>query len=56
MSVPQNASENVLLTALATKHYDVCDAESQSGKTIWLGIEKEKDDGQWKVRKMPKTF
>jgi hypothetical protein len=33
---------------LASKYFDACDANSQSGKTVWIGIDKQQD-GKWKV-------
>ena len=38
VTVPMDDSENKLLTRLAEEYYITCDAEAQSGKTVWVGI------------------
>ena len=48
ISVPQNSTENASVADLASKYFDACDANSQSGKTVWIGIDKQQD-GKWKV-------
>lgn len=37
--LPQTETENKAITELAGKFRQICEAENQSGKTIWLGIE-----------------
>ena len=48
VSIPIDGSENKLLTRLAEEYYIACDAEAQSGKTAWIGIEPDPTHkGRW---------
>ena len=50
VTVPMDDSENKLLTRLAEEYYITCDAEAQSGKTVWVGIVPDiKIKGRWVV-------
>ena len=50
VTVPMDDSENKLLTRLAEEYYITCDAEAQSGKTVWVGIVPDKViKGRWVV-------
>ena len=50
MSIPLEESENDLITQIGDEFYTQCEAKSQSGKTLWIGIERDKD-GDWSVKK-----
>ena len=52
MSNPLEKSENDLLLQLGDQFYEVCEAGAQSGKTLWIGIERG-EDGKWAVSKDP---
>ena len=39
VAVPMDSSENKQFTAIAEQYYVTCEAEEQSGKTAWLGIQ-----------------
>ena len=45
ISTPLDEDENKKITKLGQDFYDVCEAKSQSGKTLWIGIEKK--NGTW---------
>ena len=48
VSNPLEKSENDLLLQLGDKFYEVCEAGAQSGKTLWIGIERD-ENGKWAV-------
>ena len=50
VSNPLEKSENDLLLQLGDKFYEVCEAGAQSGKTLWIGIERGEND-KWVVSK-----
>ena len=39
VAVPMDSSENKLFTGIAEEYYVTCEAEEQSGKTAWIGIQ-----------------
>lgn len=47
-----------LVTKLAEKYYETCDAGSKSGKTIWVGIKNNAANGtmEWRVREEGKKY
>ena len=50
VAVPMDASENKLLTRIAEEYYITCDAQAQSGKTAWIGIQPDPTvKGRWQV-------
>ena len=50
VSNPLEKSENDLLLQLGDKFYEVCEAGAQSGKTLWIGIERG-ENNKWAVSK-----
>ena len=50
VSNPLDKTENDLLTQLGDKFYDVCEADAQSGKTLWIGIQRDSSE-KWAVCK-----
>ncbi len=51
VSIPLSNTENDLITQLSEDFYIPCEAEEQSGKTTWIGIEPT-GNGRWMVSKM----
>ena len=50
ISTPLDEMENKKITKFGEEFYDVCQAKSQSGKTLWIGIERN-SNGDWtKIR------
>ena len=49
ISNPLDETENDLLLGLGNQFYNVCEAGSQSGKTLWIGIERDSAN-KWAVR------
>ena len=49
-----DSSENQLFTKIAAEYYVTCEAEEQSGKTAWIGIEPDATvkPTRWKVSKL----
>ena len=39
------------MTELAMEYYDKCEAKAKSGKTVWIGIEGNEQEGKWQVNK-----
>ena len=48
VSNPLDKTENDLLTQLGDQFYDVCEAKEQSGKTLWIGIQRDEAE-KWAV-------
>ena len=46
--MPLTKAENNILLELGDQFYEVCEAASQSGKTLWIGIERD-ESGKWAV-------
>lgn len=44
VATPLDKTENDLVKAFGVQFYNVCEAASQSGKTLWIGIEKDAED------------
>ena len=55
MGIPIDESENDRITLIGEQFYDQCEAKSQSGKTLWIGIERDQD-GDWSVRRFLKCL
>ena len=55
VSNPLDKTENDLLTQLGDKFYGVCDAAAQSGKTLWIGIQRDSSE-KWAVSNRPPQF
>ena len=49
MSLPLEKAENNKVQALGDSFYEKCEANEQSGKTLWIGIERDQDF-KWAVR------
>ena len=50
VSVPLDGNENTRLTSLSQQYYYECEADTQSGKTAWIGIKpSEQNERQWVV-------
>ena len=48
VSTPLNSIENDAITRIGDEFYEVCEAKSQSGKTLWIGIQRD-NEGNWTV-------
>ena len=48
VSTPMSMQENEFITSIGDSFYDVCEAKSQSGKTMWIGIQRN-SVGNWTV-------
>ena len=48
MANPLDKSENDALLQIGEDYYEVCEADAQSGKTLWIGIARD-DKGKWAV-------
>ena len=48
-----DSSENQIFTKTAEEYYETCEADEQSGKTAWIGIEPDASTRpvRWKVSK-----
>ena len=51
VSTPLNSIENDAITRIGDEFYEVCEAKSQSGKTLWIGIQRDKG-GNWTVSRI----
>ena len=40
ISKPLNDQENRAIVEIGDSFYDICEADEQSGKTLWIGIER----------------
>ena len=49
MSKPLEKAENDIIQEIGNKFYNTCEANEQSGKTLWIGIERSKEN-KWVVR------
>ena len=49
VSLPLEKAENNKVQALGDSFYEKCEANEQSGKTLWIGIERDQDF-KWAVR------
>ena len=49
VSIPLEKSENNKVQEIGDSFYTTCEANEQSGKTLWIGIERNKDF-EWVVR------
>ena len=48
VSTPLNSIENDAITRIGDEFYEACEAKSQSGKTLWIGIQRD-NEGNWTV-------
>ena len=51
VSTPLNSIENDAITKIGDEFYEVCEAKSQSGKTLWIGIQRD-NEGNWTVSRI----
>ena len=49
VSKPLEKAENDVIQEIGNKFYNTCEANEQSGKTLWIGIERSKEK-KWVVR------
>ena len=49
VSKPLEKAENDVIQEIGNKFYNTCEANEQSGKTLWIGIERSKEN-KWVVR------
>ena len=49
VSKPLEKAENDKIQEIGNKFYNTCEANEQSGKTLWIGIERSKEN-KWVVR------
>ena len=49
VATPSDREENDLIQDIGNRYYDTCEANEQSGKTLWIGIERGIEN-KWVVR------
>ena len=60
VATPSDREENNLIQDIGNRYYNTCEANEQSGKTLWIGIERN-EDFEWvvsniKVKSFQLTF
>ena len=43
VATPSDREENDLIQDIGNRYYETCEANEQSGKTLWIGIERNED-------------
>ena len=55
VATPSDREENDLIQDIGNRYYDTCEANEQSGKTLWIGI-KRNEDFEWVVSRIKVEF